>query len=80
VGGPTPVEVRLRGGRVLRAAHDVSVPEADLGRQRALLQDKSSALARPILGSDAAAALLAELDHIEKLDSIEPLIRRAAGR
>jgi len=28
VGGPTPVEVRLRDGRVLRTAHDVSTPES----------------------------------------------------
>ena len=77
VGGPTPVEVHLRDGRVFSAAHDVSTPEADLDKQRALLQDKCTALVAPVLGEDAAAALVGELEHVEKLDSIGRVMRMA---
>src|SRR4051812_19322049 len=33
VGGPTPVDVHLRDGRVLHAEHDISTPEDDLALQ-----------------------------------------------
>ena len=56
-GGPTPVEVRLRNGEVLTAAHDVSIPEADLALQRRRLVAKFHALAAATYASDQASRI-----------------------
>jgi 2-methylcitrate dehydratase PrpD len=74
VGGPTPVEIHLRGGSILRAAHDPSVPEEDLGLQRDRLQAKYSALARPVIGGARADELLELLT-----DAGQPAGRDGAG-
>jgi len=73
-GAATPVEVRLRDGRVLEAAHDVSVPEPDLDVQRRRLEEKFSALAVPAVGADTAAAMADRLAHLETLRSVEELL------
>ncbi|HZU72137.1 MAG TPA: MmgE/PrpD family protein [Acidimicrobiales bacterium] len=72
--GPTRVDVVLRDGRRLSAAHDVSVPESDLALQRRRLEAKFAALATPVVGGDAAAALLEAVGRLEDLDDVRPLL------
>jgi 2-methylcitrate dehydratase PrpD len=56
-GRPTVVEVALVDRRRLSAAHDVSVPEADLAVQGRRLKAKFQALTSPLLGAVGARTL-----------------------
>ena len=76
--GPTPVEVSLRDGRTFTGAHDVSVPQADLGVQAVALGRKFHALAEPVLGSDRAEALRAAVEHLDRCDDVATLMLLAA--
>lgn len=73
-GAATPVEVRLRDGRVFEAAHDVSVPEDDLGLQRERLEAKFLSLAAPVVGADAAGALVVQLAELDRCGSVVELL------
>ena len=52
------VVVRTRSGDVVEAEDDTSRPADDLARQWELLAAKAAGLARPVLGSDGATALV----------------------
>ena len=65
-GAPTRVEVQLRDGSRLSAAHDVNAPEADLGAQGARLAEKFRVLAEPVLGAERREALLAALTELDE--------------
>ena len=71
----TPVRVRTRDGRELRAVCDVGLPAADLADQGRRLEAKFMALAAPVIGGDRAADLRA-LVAVDR-DAAE---RGAAGR
>src|SRR5205814_2146285 len=77
-GGPTPVEVQLNDGRVLHAAHDVSVPETDLPLQRRRLLEKFGGLVRPVLGEQAADDLAAAALTVDQLTDVGSLVRVTA--
>ena len=77
-GGPTSVDVVLRDGRSLRAAHDVSVPETDLAAQRAALEAKFRALAEPVLGPERAGELVAALGQVASVPDVGAVARRLA--
>ena len=74
--GPTPVTVRLRDGSCLEAAHDVGVPESDLGLQRARLTRKLERLVGPVLGGERADAIAATLLTIDEQPDCATLLAR----
>jgi 2-methylcitrate dehydratase PrpD len=76
-GAPTRVEVRLRDGRRLAAAHDVNAPETDLGAQGTRLAEKFRVLAVPVLGAERAEALLAALTDLDEPLPVRALMRAA---
>ncbi len=78
-GGPTPVEVKTRDGRLLHGAHDVAVPETDLPAQSRRLHGKFVALAVPVAGRRAAARIAELVDALEGLDNVRPLMEAAQG-
>ena len=76
-GAPTRVEVRLRDGSRLTAAHEVNRPEADLDAQGARLAEKFRALAEPVLGAGRAGALLDALAELDGAQPVRELMRAA---
>jgi 2-methylcitrate dehydratase PrpD len=76
-GAPSLVEVQLRDGSRLSAAHDVNTPEADLDAQGARLAEKFRVLAEPVLGGERAGALLAALTELDGTGSVRELMRAA---
>ncbi len=56
-GLPTLVELDTTAGQTHLAAIDVNTPERDLTAQRARLTHKYLALAKPVIGADAATQL-----------------------
>jgi 2-methylcitrate dehydratase PrpD len=66
--------LELADGRTLAAEYDAGVPESDVRAQGDKIRAKFRALAAPILGEAAAAKLLADLDRLESLPSIDPLL------
>jgi 2-methylcitrate dehydratase PrpD len=79
-GAATPVEVRLRDGRSFEAAHDVSVPEEDLGLQRRRLEEKFAALAGPLIGAEAAAGLSDRVGALDRAASVAELLPLLHGK
>ena len=77
--GATPVEVGLRDGRRLRAAHDVSVPERDLAHQGERLAAKFAALAGPVIGVDRTEALRGAVAGLEDMASVASLLAMTGG-
>ncbi|HZT65736.1 MAG TPA: MmgE/PrpD family protein [Acidimicrobiales bacterium] len=73
-GRATPIEVRLRGGEVLTAAHDVFVPEADLALQGKRLEEKFLSLAEPIIGASAAGRLVGAVSELAHLGDVRELM------
>jgi 2-methylcitrate dehydratase PrpD len=76
--GPTLVDVVLRDGRRLTAAHDVSVPESDLAAQRTALEAKFRALTRPVLGAARADELLAAVAGVVADGDVGHVVRLTA--
>jgi 2-methylcitrate dehydratase PrpD len=76
--GGTPIQVRLRDGRSVEIACDVSVPATDLDGQRASLQAKFAALAAPVLGSTGSQRLADLVADLDQLDDVGGLL--AASR
>src|SRR3954453_18874156 len=77
-GGPTPVDIHTRDGRVMHVAHDVSTPEADLALQRRRLEAKCAALAEPVIGT-GAASLVQLAGRVDDLTDIAALLEATAG-
>ena len=73
-GGATPVEVRLRDGRVLHSAHDTHIPADDLAEQRRRLLVKFSGLVGPVLGRDRAERLAGLAVDVDRLDNVADLL------
>ena len=73
----TPVEVHLRDGRTFEAAHDVSVPEEDLGLQRRRLEEKFAALAAPVIGAGGAGTLVERVRALDQAGSLAGLLSLA---
>lgn len=74
--GGTPVDVRLRDGRVLHASFDSHVPATDLDLQRDRLTVKARRLAAPVLGDDATVALLAAVGAVADAKDVGDIVRR----
>ncbi|MFC6064033.1 MmgE/PrpD family protein [Streptomyces ochraceiscleroticus] len=71
------VTVRLRNGRTLAAEVDCGAPawSRDPTEQEERLRAKFRGLVAPVLGADAAAALIDLVDHLEDLDDIRALTK-----
>jgi 2-methylcitrate dehydratase PrpD len=75
---PTRARVAVRiGGRRLEEETDTGVPTADLSEQRKRLRAKFAALTVPVLGAEAAAVLAEAALSIDRLASVDALLRRA---
>lgn len=74
---PTVVEVETVDGRSLRAAFDTDQPEPDIDRQRARLQGKFSALARPVLGAEGARRLADLVASVDTVAGVGPMLAAA---
>lgn len=79
-GAPTRVEVELRDGTTVSAAHDVTTPGRDLASQSERLSRKFLRLAEPVLGSVASAELLAQLHRLGPGVEVRAIMSLAAGR
>lgn len=73
----TRVTVTTPSGRHTAEAN-VSRPNEDLAVQGAALRSKFTALAGPVMGADDAAALADQLERIETLEHIAPLMSQVA--
>lgn len=73
-GRPTRVEVRLGDGRCFEAAHDVSIPEHDLGLQGRRLEDKFLSLTGPLLGYERSRRLLAAVAEVDRSPAVRALL------
>ena len=69
----TRVEMLTPGG-THRAAGDVSRPADDIGAQGELLRTKFDALASPVLGESAAAALAERLSDLTAVAEVGDLL------
>lgn len=78
-GGPTPVEVRTRDGRVLMCAYDVAVPERDLSLQGKRLREKFESLAVPVVGQAGAGRIIELVGDLDTLDDVGALLAVAGG-
>jgi 2-methylcitrate dehydratase PrpD len=78
-GGPTPVEVRTRDGRVLTCAYDVAVPERDMSLQGKRLREKFESLAVPVVGQAGAGRIIELVGDLDTLDDVGALLAVAGG-
>lgn len=67
------VVIETVDGTILRRRHDCGVPTADLDAQRARLDDKFRAIARPLLDEQSSAEVLDLIDRLEDLPDLSPL-------
>jgi 2-methylcitrate dehydratase PrpD len=72
------MSIELTDGRRFQARHDSGVPESDVVQQGDKIVAKYRALATPVLGEAKAEALLAAVQRLETLDSIDTLLAGAA--
>ena len=71
----TEVTVHLKDGRELREAVDVNTPASDLQRHWQRLSAKFRGLAAPIVGTEAAEALLAAVTRLDELADMRTVAR-----
>lgn len=69
------VLVHLKDGSVLREAHDVGIPMTDLDQQGRKLAAKFHALADPVIGEAAAAAMVGKCAALEAVTDAGELLR-----
>ncbi|HVB15882.1 MAG TPA: MmgE/PrpD family protein [Stellaceae bacterium] len=72
------IAVRLRDGRVVRAAHDAGIPNADIAAQGERLAAKFDVLAGPVLGQARARELRERVLGLDRLADAGTLARAAA--
>jgi 2-methylcitrate dehydratase PrpD len=69
------IELLLTDGSTFTAQHDAGIPAADVARQGNRLEAKFAALADPVLGTDKAAHLIADIGRVDALANIRGLMR-----
>ncbi|MGE0415943.1 MAG: MmgE/PrpD family protein [Acetobacteraceae bacterium] len=72
------IDLILKDGTRLTARHDSGIPAADTQEQGRRLEEKFHALVEPVLGSNAATALIADIGRLENLPDIRGLMSRCA--
>jgi 2-methylcitrate dehydratase PrpD len=73
------VELTLTDGSTLTAEHDAGVPATDTDEQGRRLAEKFMALVAPILGDNAASALIGDIAHFDSLPDASALLARCGG-
>jgi 2-methylcitrate dehydratase PrpD len=68
------IELSLRDGSTFTAHHDAGIPAADVAHQGTRLEAKFAALVDPVLGTDKAARLIAEIGRVDSLPTIRGLM------
>jgi 2-methylcitrate dehydratase PrpD len=71
--------LELKDGRILTAQHDSGVPASDVADQGRRLEAKFVALVEPILGRARADALINDINALDSLPDIRPVLARCAG-
>jgi 2-methylcitrate dehydratase PrpD len=71
----TEIELSLRDGSKLTARHDSGVPDADVAHQGTRLESKFAALVDPVLGTEKAARLIADIGRLDSLPDMSGLLR-----
>jgi 2-methylcitrate dehydratase PrpD len=72
------IELSLRDGSKFTAQHDAGIPAADVVHQGNRLGAKFAALVDPVLGTDKAAHLIADIGRMERLANISGLLGMGA--
>jgi 2-methylcitrate dehydratase PrpD len=73
------MEVELTDGRRVAAHYDSGVPASDIAQQGRRVEEKFLALATPILGSEDAETLAAEVGRLEALPDLRGVMRLCAA-
>ncbi|MEO6044281.1 MAG: MmgE/PrpD family protein [Tepidiformaceae bacterium] len=79
-GAGTEVTITTTSGAELRTSVNLETPANDLELQRARLEAKFFSLARPVIGEDAADALLARISRLEGEQKMADLVSLAVAR
>ena len=66
----------MKDGVVYREFGDVSAPNKDLDNQGRRLESKFTTLASPVIGNDKALEIVALVQKLEQLDSLDALLQR----
>ncbi|HEY1412143.1 MAG TPA: MmgE/PrpD family protein, partial [Rhodopila sp.] len=74
----TEVAVSLRDGSRFSASHDAGVPAGDVVEQSRRLEAKFAALVDPVLGSDTAGRLIAEIGRLDALPDVRGILALCA--
>ncbi len=74
--GTSDVIVSMKDGVVYREFGDVSVPSKDLDNQGRRLESKFITLASPVVGNEKALEIVALVQKLEQLDSLDALLQR----
>ncbi|MCA8928803.1 MAG: MmgE/PrpD family protein [Alphaproteobacteria bacterium] len=69
------VVVHLKSGVVHRGSWDAGIPDTDLARQHAKLAAKFHTCADPVIGAEQAGKLIAEVDALDRAQTIAPLVQ-----
>lgn len=77
-GTAVDVVVRMKSGAAHALSFDTGIPDRDLERQGRNLTGKFHSLVDPVMGEDAAKQLLAEIENIDHVPSINQLTARWA--
>lgn len=75
----TQVEVALKDGSKISAAHDSGIPAADVAEQGRRLENKFALLVDPVLGTEKCARLIADVGRIEELPEMHSLLAACGG-
>ncbi|HBK05414.1 MAG TPA: MmgE/PrpD family protein [Acetobacteraceae bacterium] len=70
----TEIGLSLRDGTRFNAQHDSGVPAADVAQQGKRLEAKFAALVDPVLGTDKAARLIADIGRLQALPDVRGIM------
>ncbi|WP_428486455.1 MmgE/PrpD family protein [Rhodopila sp.] len=72
------IDLLLTDGARFTAAHDSGVPAVDVAQQGRRLEAKFAALADPVLGTDCAAQLVADIGRLDALPDVRGIVKLCA--
>jgi 2-methylcitrate dehydratase PrpD len=74
----TEIELSLRDGSRFTARHDAGIPAVDVAHQGKRLEAKFAALADPVLGTEKAARLIADIGRLDSLAEVRGILGMCA--
>jgi 2-methylcitrate dehydratase PrpD len=75
----TEIELSLRDGSRFTAQHDAGIPMTDVAHQGRRLEAKFAALVDPVLGTETAAQLIADIGRFDSLPEVRGILGLCAG-